>query len=177
LVGDPFVRQFGVQATVAIPRAAHYGAMLGTGVYFNHGESSWKPLTKQLVEENKISPDISTLVFSGYGALYVEPAHFSQGEFSSAVGAYAGIGFAATEDDLVALGDDSPEARATAEQIHPAGVFGLYADLQFSSSGRLRFRAHNVAYVEAIASKTLEKKNLLFLGVEYGFVFAEGRGR
>jgi hypothetical protein len=177
LVGDPFLRQFGIQGTATVPLTDHYGVLFGTGIYFGHGQDAWSPLTKQLVEKNKVSPDMSGLGLSGYSALYVEPAHFSDGDLSASIGAYAGVGFVNTQDDLEALGDDSLEAQATANETHPAGIWGMYTDLYFTPTTHMRLRAHQINYVEVIASKTLEVKTSLFLGAEIGFALPNGQRR
>ena len=177
LINDPFVGLYGLNATVSLHHAPHFGSMVGGSIYFNHGEASWKPLTRQLVEKNKVSPDISTLKVHGFGAIFVEPLQSTQGDLSTSIGAYAGIGFAATQDDLDALGDDSVEAQTTAKQTHPAGVFGIYTDLLVTPSAQFRMKAHTVTFVETIASKTLEKKNQIYLSVEYGLSFGQRGSR
>lgn len=177
LVSDPLLRQFGIQGTATIPLTDHYGVLFGTGIYLNRGQADWSALTKQIVEENKVSPDISKHRLSAYSALYVEPAHFSDGDLSASIGAYAGVGFVNTQDDLEALGSDSSEAQATANEIHPAGIWGMYTDLYFTPTTHMRFKAHKTHYIEVVASKTLLVKTSLFLGAEIGFALPNGQRR
>ena len=45
------------------------------------GDTDWKPLTKQLIEENHVSPDISKLTFFGSASFLFSPPWFVLSSF------------------------------------------------------------------------------------------------
>ncbi len=175
VVNDPFIQQTGLSVSTTIPLAPMTRVSVQAGVYPGGGQSDWKALTQQLIDEYNVSPDISRRVLDGSAGLVIEPVRGPVGPLMSAMALYAGVGFAGTVDDLDALQTDESDPRAvsTQTQIHPALVFGLTGDLYLAESFGFRGRWHHLHYVEAVNGTTLESKHIAQVGLEVVFVFGQ----
>jgi outer membrane beta-barrel protein len=165
---DPFINRylFGVGGAYHVTEIFAIEANLGYAP--NLGQADWKPLTKQLVEKNKVSPDISKLtLFTNFGfqfsPIYGKVAINGRRVVNFDIFAAFGLGTTYTQDDLEALGDDSPEAKATANQWHPTTNIGGGARVVFNDMIAFRIEGRSLVYIETIASKTLEMKNNFIL--------------
>jgi outer membrane beta-barrel protein len=174
VTNDPFINRylFGVGGAYHITEIFALEANLGYAP--NLGQADWKPLTKQLVEENKVSPDISKLtMFSNVGfqfsPIYGKVAINGSRIVNFDIFAAFGLGTTLTQDDLEALGDDSLEAQATANQWHPTTNIGGGARVVFNDMIAFRVEGRSMVYIETIASKTLEMKNNFILVASTSF--------
>jgi len=168
VTNDPFINRylFGVGGAYHFTEIFAIEANLGYSP--NLGEADWKPLTKQLVEENKVSPDISKLtLFTNVGfqfsPIYGKVALNGRRIVNFDIFAAFGLGVTLTQDDLDALGDSSLEAQATANQWHPTTNIGGGARVIFNDMIAFRLEGRSLVYIETIASKTLEMKNNFIL--------------
>jgi outer membrane beta-barrel protein len=174
VTNDPFINRylFGVGGAYHLTEIFALEANIGYAP--NLGQADWKPLTKQLVEENKVSPDISKLtMFTNFGfqfsPIYGKVAINGSRIVNFDIFAAFGLGTTLTQDDLEALGDDSPEAQATANQWHPTTNIGGGARVVFNDMIAFRIEGRSMVYIETIASKTLEMKNNFILVASTSF--------
>lgn len=152
-----------------------YAPILGKG---GESDPDWKPLSKQLLLNNSVSPDISKLTAHGSLGLSFSPIYGK-----AAVGkriiifdiyGHFGLGATRTQDDLVALqkeGDES--AIATQTQLHPTTVIGGGARIAFNEGVAARIEGKSMSYVETVDSTTLEMKNNFILQANVSFFFPE----
>ena len=134
------------------------------------GTTDWKPLTKQLVNENRVSPDISKLLYYGslsfgFSPIYGKVAVVGRKIILFDIFGSFGMGAARTQDDLEALQAEQGDQRAeaTASQIHPTTNLGGGLRVIFSENVAARLEAKSLIYIETVQSTTLEMKNNLIL--------------
>ena len=169
VANDPFLNRYigGVSAGYHLTEVFEIEADIGYSP--DLADADWKPLTKQLVNENRVSPDISKLILYGditfgfspiYGKVAVgrKIIHFDIfGNF--------GMGMARTIDDLEALQAEPDDQRAIATQVqtHPTTNLGGGLRIVFNPNFALRVEGRSLIYIETVQSTTLEMKNNLIL--------------
>ena len=174
VTNDPFINRYLAGVGVAYHATEIFALEANLGYAPDLGEADWKPLTKQLVEKNKVSPDISKLtLFTNAGfqfsPIYGKVALNGRRIVNFDIFAAFGIGITQTKDDLDALGDDSGEALATEVQWHPTTNIGGGARVIFNDMIAFRLEGRSLVYIETIASKTLEMKNNFILAGSVSF--------
>ena len=156
---DPFLKQLAAMVGTAQSIAPGVRAGVNASLFLDRGESDWKNLTEQLVNENHVSPDISKRAWDVSFLLAVEPFRGRVGGISTGLGMYGGLGLVGTVDDLAALqAEGDPRAESTESQIHPSQVWGTFSDVMLSETFSVRFRWHHVSYIETVNATTLESK-------------------
>ncbi len=149
-----------------------YAPILGKG---GENDPDWKGLSKQLLLENSVSPDISKLTAHGSAALAFSPiygkAAVGHNIIAFDIFGYFGAGVTATQDDLVALQNDGPEAVATQNQVHPTTIMGGGARIAFNEGVAARIEGKSMSYIETVNSTTLEMKNNFILQGSVSFFF------
>jgi len=162
---DPFLNRYIVGSGLAYHLTEIFAMELNLGFSPDLGDTDWKPLTDQLVNNNHVSPDISKLTYFGNAAFAFSPIYGKAAVLGRNIinfdifGAF-GMGATRTVDDLEALqkvGD--PVAEATQYQIHPTTNFGGGLRIIFNESTALRFDGRSLIYIETVDSTTLEMKN------------------
>jgi hypothetical protein len=130
------------------------------------GDADWKPITKQLIEKNHVSPDISKLTSAGRMALTVFPVQHSEPSFMTKVGFGTSAGLVRTSESLEALGDDE-RAVLTQHQVHPCFGFAITAEVWRADGFGIRMRRDMMVYIETVNATQLEMKNngLFFIDV------------
>lgn len=168
-VNDPFIERRGVQGGFELGPLPELTAGARLGLYPSFNQQDWKPLTKQLVEELHVSPDISRIVARAelYGR--AAPLRVERGDWTSDAGLVVGGGLVRTVDDLEALqAEDDPVALSTQVELHPTLVLGLSAGLWWQFVG-LRLDATRLHYTETVYGSTLENKRPVFLDLQISF--------
>ena len=141
-------------------------------------ETDWKPLTKQLIEENHVSPDISKLTYFGnvnflFSPIYGKIAVVGRKIINFDIYGSFGMGATRTSDDLKALdtttGDD--RAEVSQHQTHPTTNFGGGARVIFGKNVAARLEGRSMVYIETVNATTLEMKNNLILQLSVSFFF------
>jgi len=124
------------------------------------GQKDWKPITKQLVEENHVSPDISKITYAGRMALTVFPVQHSEPSFLIRAGFGTSAGLVHTSDDLQALDVGKADERAvrTQHQVHPCLGAALTAEVWRADGYGIRMRRDLMIFIETVNSTTLEMK-------------------
>ncbi len=182
VTNDPFLNRYILGVTFdyhiteifAAEIQAHYSPILGTG---GENDPDWKALTKQILSENSVSPDISKLDAMGSAALAFSPIYgkAAVGRKIIAFDIFGtfGLGAIHTVDDYKALQvkEDDVDYQSTAQEWHPTTVISGGARVAFGESIAARLEGKATSYVEAINGGTLEMKNNFILqgGVTFFF--------
>ena len=149
-----------------------YAPILGAG---GDSDPDWKPLSKQLLLKNSVSPDISKLTAHGSLALVFSPiygkAAVGRKIIAFDIFGYFGLGVTATQDDLVALQNTDDSAVATQNQVHPTTIVGGGARVAFSEGVAARIEGKSMSYIETVNSTTLEMKNNFVVQASVSFFF------
>ena len=141
------------------------------------GDSDWKPLTHQLVDENHVSPDISKLTYFGsanfqFSPIYGKVAVVGRQIVNFDIFGSFGMGIAHTSDDLTALqAEGDPRAQATQEQNQPTTSYGGGLRIIFGENFAARIEGKSLVYIETVNSTTLEMKNNFILQAGASFFF------
>ena len=165
VTNDPFLNRYIIGAGMAYHPTEIFALELNIGFSPDLGEADWKPLTKQLVDNNKVSPDLSPLTYFGNACFEFSPIYGKVAVSGKKIihfdmfGAF-GMGAVRTAEDLVNLQtQDDPQALATQFQVHPTTNFGGGARIIFGESMALRIEGRSLVYIETVNSVTLEMKN------------------
>lgn len=166
VVNDPFVFRRGLGVNFEMAANRNLGLEARVAYYGTFGTGDWKPITKQIVNENEVSPDLSYLICPAHIGGRLTPIHGYLGPYRMSLGAVVGLGASQTFDDLVMVGQEENEAAiATQSQWHPTTVFGLLASVEGDRAG-LRMRAMRLTYIEVRESTTFQMKGTLVLAPE-----------
>ncbi|HJN74354.1 MAG TPA: hypothetical protein QGF58_10525 [Myxococcota bacterium] len=167
VVNDPFLRRRGLHVGAGFAPGELVSFELSGGFYPDLGVLDWTPLTKQLVDEVHVSPDISKVIARGDLGVRIDPLSRRWKFIEARSGAHAGVGMVYTRDDLEALqAQNDPVALSTETQVHPAATVGLHAELKTDYVVGLRVKSESVRYIETVNGTTLESKALRFVGME-----------
>jgi len=168
VTNDPFINRYLIGAAFAY-HVTEIFAIEAVGTFspdFGHGD--WKGITHQLVEQNRVSPDISKILYFGnlnfqfspiYGKVAVGRKIINFDIFGT-----FGTGVVSTKDDLDAL--QCPQDQScidTESQIHPTTNFGGGFRVIFNRNLAARLEGRSMIYIETIDSTTLEMKNNFML--------------
>ena len=169
VTNDPFLNRYILGTGFAYHATEIYAVELNVGFAPPLGNADWKPLTRQLVESNHVSPDLSPMTYFGnanfaFSPIYGKAAISGRKVINFDIFGAFGMGVCRTADDLEALqaiGD--PEAEATQYQIHPTTNFGGGARVIIGDSFALRVEGRSLVYIETVSSVTLEMKSNFIL--------------
>ena len=183
VTNDPFLNRYilgvsldyHVTEIFAVEVQVDYSPILGQEG--NDNDPDWKPLTKQILDFNSVSPDISKLDAMGSVALAFAPIYGKAAVGRNIIafdifGAF-GLGAIHTQDDYAALQVDKNDEDylSTASEWHPTTVISGGARVAFSESVAARLEGKATSYIETINGGTLEMKNNFILqgGVTFFF--------
>jgi outer membrane beta-barrel protein len=164
VTNDLFVQRQVVGAGIGYHVSEVLGVELLGSFSPDFGRADWRGRTRQLVDENRVQPDISQVLYTGTADLQFAPiwGKFAIGRriLDFDVFALAGMGVVQTHDDLAALQcEDDPACLATASQLHPTSDLGVGVRVIFSQQVALRVEYRSMLWIETIDSTTLETKN------------------
>jgi outer membrane beta-barrel protein len=177
VTNDPFINRYLIGGQIAY----HITELLAVEGHFtfspDFGKGDWRPITTQLVENNRVSPDISKIFLLGdinlqfspiYGKIAVQGGNIINFDIFGTFG----TGVVNTHDDLVALqAEDDPVAQQTQNEWHPTTNVGGGFRVIFSKTFALRLEGRTAIYIETISSTTLEMKNNFMLLASASFFF------
>jgi outer membrane beta-barrel protein len=177
LANDPFLNRYIAGASFGYNLSEIFGLEGSIDFSPDLGESDWKPLTHQLVEENNVSPDISKITLFGSASFIFSPIYGKAAINGKDIinfdmfGAF-GMGAARTADDCEALGKCGEEAvEATEFQVHPTTNFGGGVRVIFNQNIAFRLEGRSVVYIETVESTVLEMKQNFILQGGMSFFF------
>ncbi len=177
VTNDPFIQRYMVGASFGYHLTELFAIEARFTFSPDFGNADWKPITHQLVEENKVSPDISKIVYFGninlqYTPMYGKIAVLGNKIINFDIFGTFGTGFVHTADDLEALqAEDEPGAQVTEVQNHPTTNIGGGFRVNFSKNFAARLEGRSMIYIETINSTTLEMKNNFMLMGSVSFFF------
>ena len=169
VTNDPFINRYIVRldATYHFTEIASF--QIEGGFSPNLGEADWKPITQQIIRNNKVTPDISKIQFYGdftlqFAPIYGKVAAPGNKIINFDIYGLFGTGIVQTADDLVALGkEQDPVAQRTEAQIHPSLNFGGGARVIFGKNLALRVEGRGISFIEILDGTSLEMKNNVIL--------------
>jgi len=177
VTNDPFVNRYLIGAGITYNATEILGIEV-TGTFSpDLGTGDYKPVTKQLVKDNQVSPDISRIMWFAQANLVFSPIYGKVAVGGKSIVNYDifgvfGTGITQTRDDLDALQrPDDPVAQATATQIHPTSNFGGGIRGEFGQNLSVSLEGRSMIYIETVASTTLELKNSFMLLGAVSFYF------
>ncbi len=177
VTNDPFINRYLLGGNFLFHPTEIF-AFEFSGVFSpDFGQADWKPITDQLVNENRVSPDISKIIFYGttsfqFSPIYGKLAVLGEDIINFDIFGAFGTGFVHTADDLEALqAVNDPRAEATASQNHPTMNFGGGFRVIFSDNFALKLEGRSMIYIETVNSTTLEYKNNLMVQSGVSFFF------
>lgn len=177
VTNDPFINRYLVGGSFAYHVTEIFGVELSGTFSPTFGTLDYKGITKQIIGENEVTPDISRIQFYVNGNFQFSPIY---GKVALGAGRIIGFdlfgvfgtGVVNTKDDLVALQKtDDPAAIATESQFHPTLNFGGGIRIIFSDTFAWRIEGRGLSYIEVLESSTLEMKNNFTLLSSFSFFF------
>jgi len=177
VTNDPFVNRYLVGAEFVYHATEIFGVGLSATYSPDFGNADYKSVTRQLIDENQVSPDISKINYFGsintqFSPIYGKVAVGARGIVMFDVFGVFGLGLVHTSDDLEALqGTDDPLALATANQLHPTSNFGGGIRATFGPNIAVKLEGRSMVYIETVNSTTLEMKNNFMLLGAVSFFF------
>lgn len=181
VANDPFLNRYIVGTGINYHLTEIFAIELTVDYSPDFGRADWKPLTKQLVDKNSVSPDISKMTFAGNASFLYSPIYgkVAIGRKIIAFDIYGafGAGATVTNDDLDALQTDETDQRAvaTATQTHPTTNIGGGARVSFTPNLAARIEGRSLVYIETINSTTLEMKNMFIVQGAFSIFFPSMR--
>ena len=170
VANDPFLNRYIVGTGLNYNLTEIFAVEMNMDFSPDLGDTDWKPLTKQLIEENHVSPDISKLTYFGsatflFSPVYGKVAVVGRRIINFDIFAAFGMGVTRTSDDLEALDTEATDDRAVAtqHQMHPTTNFGGGARIIFDQNLAFRLEGRSLVYIEAVNATTLEMKNNLLI--------------
>ncbi|MCP4809890.1 MAG: outer membrane beta-barrel domain-containing protein [Proteobacteria bacterium] len=177
VTNDPFLNRYIISLRGGYHITEIFAIEVEAAISPDLGEADWKPLTKQLVNENHVSPDISKLLFASNATFQFSPIYGKVALRGNNIinfdiyGAF-GMGVVRTKDDLKALqAEGDPIAEQTKIQTHPTTNFGGGVRIVFNEFVAVRVDGRSLVYIETVNSTTLEMKNNFVLGAGVTFFF------
>ncbi len=181
VANDPFLNRYILGTSIGYNLTEIFAIEASFDFSPDLGETDWKPLTKQLVQENNVSPDISKLTYFGsttfqFSPIYGKVALSGRKIINFDIFGNFGMGVARTADDLEALQKpDDPRAQATQYQLHATTNFGGGLRIIFNENMAARVEGRSLVYIETVDSTTLEMKNNFILQASASFFFPNMR--
>jgi outer membrane beta-barrel protein len=176
VTNDPFINRFFVGNVAAAYHVTEIFAVELSGSFApDLGEFDWKPVTKQIVNENQVTPDISKIIVNAAAAFQFSPIYGKIAVLGKNIVMFDifgtfGTGIANTQDDLEALQNAaSPLAQATQSQAHPTLIFGGGLRVSLTPNVAVKLEGRGMSYIEVLESTTLEMKNNVILQSSVSF--------
>jgi len=171
LSNDPFINRYLFGLNVGYHVTEVFSVELAGTFSPDFGRADWKPITRQLVDNNKVSPDISKMIWvvnatAQFSPIYGKIAVIGGKIIVFDIYGLFGFGVAGTQDDLEAIQCDNVEGEpctVTASQVHPTTTIGGGFRVAFSKRVAARIEARSLSYIETLDGTSLEMKNNLLL--------------
>lgn len=177
VTNDPFINRYLLGAGFGY-HVTEIFAIEAQGVFSpDLGDADWKPITRQIINENQVTPDISKIQFYGtvnfqFSPIYGKVAVIGKNIVMFDIFGVFGTGIVNTRDDLKALDKETdPRATITESQFHPTMTFGGGLRTVFSETFAIRVEGRGLSYIEVLESTTLEMKNNFTVLVGASFFF------
>ena len=166
VANDPFLNRYIVGSGINYNLTEIFAIEANIDFSPDLGDADWKPVTKQLIEENNVSPDISKLTYFGsatflFSPIYGKVAVVGREIINFDIFASFGMGMTRTSESLEALDAEANNERAvlTQHQMHPTTNFGGGLRIIFGENLALRVDGRSMVYIETVNATQLEMKN------------------
>jgi outer membrane beta-barrel protein len=169
VTNDPFLNRYVLGAGFTY----HPTEIFGVEATFDYapdlGDLDLKAVTKEIIANNGVTPDIAKINFYSTVNLQFSPIYGKLAAGESRIIAFDifglfGSGVVNTLDDLAALQKtDDPAAVASANQFHPALSYGGGLRVLLNQSFAIRVEGRGLSFIEVLESTTLEMKNNFML--------------
>jgi outer membrane beta-barrel protein len=165
VTNDPFLNRYLLGASFTYHPTEILGIEATVDYSPNLGDLDLKAVTKEIIANNGVTPDISKINFYSTVNLQYSPIYGKLAAGESRIIAFDifglfGTGVVNTLDDLEALQKtDDPAALASQNQFHPALSYGGGLRVLLNESFALRVEGRGLSYIEVLESTTLEMKN------------------
>lgn len=176
---DPFINRYLVGLNFGYHITEVLSVELAGTFSPDFGQSDWKPITRQLVNENSVSPDISKIIWIANATTQFSPIYGKLAVIGGRIIVFDfyglfGFGLAGTQDDLEAIqcdGAANEPCTATASQVHPTTTIGGGFRVAFSNRVAARIEGRSLSYIETLDGTSLEMKNNFMLQAMGTFFF------
>jgi outer membrane beta-barrel protein len=162
---DPFLNRYLLGAAFTYHPTELLGVEVTADYSPNLGDLDLKAVTKEIILNNGVTPDISKINFYSTVNLTFSPIYGKLAAGQSRIIAFDifglfGTGVVNTLDDLEALQKtDDPRAQASQNQFHPALSYGGGLRVLLNESFAIRAEGRGLSFIEVLESTTLEMKN------------------
>ncbi len=182
VTNDPFINRYIIRGDVGYHFTEVSALQVEVGLSPDFERSDWKQITRQIVEENGVTPDISKILGYGNVTLQYAPIYGKVASGNAIINfdiyGLFGTGVVYTADDLEALQSENDEiAVKTANQVHPTLNFGGGARIVFGRNLALRIEGRGLSYIEVLESLNLEMKNNFIVQANVSYFLGKGKSR
>ncbi|TVQ91788.1 MAG: outer membrane beta-barrel domain-containing protein [Deltaproteobacteria bacterium] len=179
---DPFINRYIVGGNVGYHFTEVLSAELSGSFSPDFGEGDWKPITRQIIENNKVSPDISKIIWAvnataQFAPIYGKIAILGGQIIIFDIYGLFGMGITGTRDDLEAIqcaGIEGTPCVLTANQVHPTTTLGGGFRVAFSDRFATRIEGRSLSFIETLNGTSLEMKNNFIIQASATFFFSTG---
>lgn len=173
-VDDPYVVRRGLGVSVEVAPVEWFDIGAAAVGYPELGEADYTARTRDILDL-ALAPDISRITSITQLHAGFTPLHATLGGVRTGVGAYAGVGLAATHDDLPLIyAENEPAFVATERERHLAAILGVRGEADVGHVV-VQLRVERVSYQEVVGSAIQEAKTPTFVGVDVGWRFGGPR--
>jgi hypothetical protein len=163
---DPFARKVGARVAFGVEWRPWLQTRAVAVAYPTTGELAYTQLTRQIVNQNQVFPDLSLPTARGQIAAAFPALRARSGGVNGSVGPEIGVGVVYTVDQLALIGKEGEaSALATAREWHPTVSVGLVGEIGGRAHG-IEVRAERSSYVETVDGFD-ERKGDLWLGLAW----------
>lgn len=181
VTNDPFINRYIVRLDATYHFTEITAFQVEGGFSPNLGEGDWKPITKQIITNNRVTPDISKLQFYGnatvqFSPIYGKVAVPGNKIINFDIYGLFGTGIAQSADDLTALqcvGEQPCED--TKNEVHPTLNFGGGVRVLVSKNLAFRVEGRGLSYIEVLEGVNLEMKNNIILQASVSYFLGKGK--
>jgi outer membrane beta-barrel protein len=182
---DPFINRYIVGGNVGYHFTEVLSMELAGSFSPDFGQGDWKPITNQIIENNKVSPDISKVIWvvnatAQFAPIYGKIAVLGGKIIIFDIYGIFGMGIAGTQDDLEAIqcaGIEGSPCVATASQVHPTTTIGGGFRVAFSKTFATRIEGRSLSFIETLNGTSLEMKNNFIIQASATFFLNPGGKR
>jgi outer membrane beta-barrel protein len=170
VTNDPFINRylFGADFSYHVTEVFSLGI---DGTFSpDFGQGDWKSITDQLVNNNKVSPDISKVIWNVNATTNFSPIYGKLAVVGGRIIVFDiygifGFGVVGTLDDEDAIQCNGPTdpCQTTLNQVHPTTTAGGGFRVAFSKKVAARIEGRTLSWVETLNGTSLEMKNYFIL--------------
>jgi len=179
---DPFINRYIFGANAGYHFTEVLSAELAASFSPDFGEGDWKPITRQIIENNNVSPDISKIIWAINVTTQFSPIYGKLAVLGGRIIIFDmygifGMGLTGTQDDLTAIQCDGREGEPctiTASQVHPTTTVGGGFRVAFSRDFAVRIEARTLSFIETLNGTSLEMKNNFIIQASATFFLSPG---